>query len=318
MAMQERLAAGPHAALGVATTATVSEIRTAFLELTKTYHPARFGYMSSELQRLSNEVFLSLRAAHDVLARPARAQAASKLDRSGSYLRNDRSGSYPLLPQTLQAPPPTTTQAPQAPQTLQTPQASQVPQAVPVAQRTERSGGVAVPSPHAPAGTATAPHAAGAPPARPTPTPATRSAAPALATSRATPSAGMRAGAMRPASASATPPSAVPALALRPGLARPPSAPPGGARPEERELAAALEQLHRGQWDAARALLSMLAARAPDVPRYRALLAYARGREAQLAQRLDEARVELQHALQIDPELALAKTALAELFTRRK
>jgi hypothetical protein len=297
--MQERLAVGPHAALGVAMTATVSEIRSAFLELTKRYHPARFGYMSSELQKLSNEVFLSLRAAHDVLARPARAQAASKLDRSGSYARSDRSGSFP--------------QVHQAPQVHQNPQSSQ-------SQRSERSGGSPAPVTQPPSGPASASHAAAAPPARATPSPVPRSAAPALAApaNRSTPPAGMRIGAMRPASAGATPPSPLPALAARPGLARPPSTPPGAARPDERELAAALDQLHRGQWDAARALLSMLAARAPEVPRYRALLAYARGREAQLAQRLDEARVELQHALQIDPELALAKTALAELFTRRK
>jgi hypothetical protein len=283
--MQERLASGPHAALGVPSTATVSEIRTAFLELTKTYHPARFGYMSSELQKLSNEVFLSLRAAHDALARPARAAAASKLDRSGVFPqgpRNDRSGVFPQAPQRL-----------------------------------ERSGGVPALA-HTPA-----PHA-GAPPSRLTPSPLPRSSSPSLASdARITPTSGVRIGAMRPASAGATttPPAPLPALATRPGLARPPSIPgsPGGAaRPEERELAAALEQLQRGQWDAARAILSALAARVPDVPRYRALLAYARGREAQLAQRLDEARVELQDALQIDPELQLAKTALAELFTRRK
>jgi hypothetical protein len=76
--------------------------------------------------------------------------------------------------------------------------------------------------------------------------------------------------------------------------------------------------MHRGQWEAARTALAALAAKAPDVPRYRALICYARGREAQLAQRVDEARVELQDALQLDPELQLAKTALAELFTRRK
>src|SRR5262245_18062707 len=68
IAMLERLAGDPHAALGIPLTATASEIRTAFLELTKRYHPARFGYLSSELQRLSNEVFLSLRAAHDAIA----------------------------------------------------------------------------------------------------------------------------------------------------------------------------------------------------------------------------------------------------------
>ena len=47
-------------------------------------------------------------------------------------------------------------------------------------------------------------------------------------------------------------------------------------------------------------------------------MCYARGREAQLDRRLDDARVELQDALDLDPELQLAKTALTELFTRRK
>jgi hypothetical protein len=87
---------------------------------------------------------------------------------------------------------------------------------------------------------------------------------------------------------------------------------------QDRELAAILELMVQGHFAPARLALETLAARAPDVPRYRALIAYSKGREAQLARRIDEARVELQEALQIDPELALAKSALAELFTRRK
>jgi Tfp pilus assembly protein PilF len=79
-----------------------------------------------------------------------------------------------------------------------------------------------------------------------------------------------------------------------------------------------VDLMQRGQWDQARARLDSLIASAPTVARYHAVAAYARGREAQLAQRLDEARVELNRALQIDPDLQLAKTALAELFTRRK
>jgi hypothetical protein len=47
-------------------------------------------------------------------------------------------------------------------------------------------------------------------------------------------------------------------------------------------------------------------------------MSYARGREAQVGGRVDDARVELQDALELDPELQLAKTALTELFTRRK
>jgi len=79
-----------------------------------------------------------------------------------------------------------------------------------------------------------------------------------------------------------------------------------------------IELLGKSQWEAARTILGGLATRSPQVARYRALLAYSRGREAQLEQRIDVARVELEQALQIDPELQLAKTALGELFTRRK
>jgi hypothetical protein len=68
--MMERLADGPYAALGIPTHATDRDIRSAFLQLTKKYHPARFGRLSTETQRMSNEVFLALRAAHDSIAKP--------------------------------------------------------------------------------------------------------------------------------------------------------------------------------------------------------------------------------------------------------
>jgi len=67
--MQQRLSRGPRTALGVDETASVDEVRSAFLQLTKQYHPARFGRLSVEIQRLSNEVFLGLRSAHDTLFR---------------------------------------------------------------------------------------------------------------------------------------------------------------------------------------------------------------------------------------------------------
>ena len=89
-------------------------------------------------------------------------------------------------------------------------------------------------------------------------------------------------------------------------------------RPHDPELAPIHDLMLRGQWEPARAAITVLAAKAPASPKYRALLSYTRGREAQLARRLDEARVELDTALQLDPDLQLAKTALAELFTRRK
>ena len=275
--MQERLAGGPYVALGISPAATPAEIRTAFLQLTKTYHPARFGYMSPELQRLSNEVFLALRAAHDSIARPARAVAAAKADRSGvfpaSTPRSDRSSGTPA----------TATPATPTPTLPSTPPA-------PTAQRSERSDRFPPMTGHAPPG---------APPVS--------SGAVSSVRPTSTPSSGVRIGARPPPG-----PTPAPAMAARPAPAAAPAMGITGVP------AAVVEQLQRGQWDAARAALTALAARNPDTPRYRALIAYARGREAQLAGRLDEARVELQDALQIDPELQLAKTALAELFTRRK
>lgn len=79
-----------------------------------------------------------------------------------------------------------------------------------------------------------------------------------------------------------------------------------------------MEFLAQDRLTDARMKLETLVARQPTVPRYQALIHYAKGREAQLARRIDEARVELMDALQLDPDLQLAKTALGELFTRRK
>ena len=85
-----------------------------------------------------------------------------------------------------------------------------------------------------------------------------------------------------------------------------------------RDEAAVVDLLQRQQWDLARTALHQLSARDPSSKRIRALEAYARGREAQLDRRLDDARVELQDALELDPDLQAAKTALTELFTRRR
>jgi curved DNA-binding protein CbpA len=71
-AMQDRLARDPASALGLVANATAEDVRAAFLQLTKRYHPVRFGRMAPDIQRLSNEVFLALRAAHDALGKAAR------------------------------------------------------------------------------------------------------------------------------------------------------------------------------------------------------------------------------------------------------
>jgi len=96
----------------------------------------------------------------------------------------------------------------------------------------------------------------------------------------------------------------------------PPVAAPLAVTP--RDEVVAVDLLQRQQWDQARSVLHQLSARDPSSKRIRALMCYARGREAQLERRVDDARVELQEALDLDPDLQLAKTALTELFTRRK
>lgn len=247
--MQDRLARDPLAALGIATDATTEDVRAAFLELTKQYHPVRFGRMALDIQRLSNEVFLALRAAHDTVAKAARPRRVSA--------------------------PPATAPALTA-LALPTPGPPQPP-ARPVLQPLPR-------------------------PAR-TPSPGDTGERPQPAIS-VTPSGGVKVSAPRPGQ---------PARA--PGTARPvATAPPATPRDE----AAVLDLLQRQQWDQARSALHQLTARDPTSKRIRALMCYARGREAQLAGQVDDARVELQDALELDPELQIAKTALTELFTRRK
>ena len=249
-----RLGRDPYEALGLVGSPTSLDVRNAFLTLTKTFHPQKFARMAPDIQRLANEVFLALRAAHDSLSRA-----------------NRKSGPLPTIAATRG--------------TQQT--AAVQPSRVPTGQL--------------PAVTR--------PPATPAPSPSGQPTQPAR------PFANPRPG-PRPS------PAPTPAASSQPARPAPPvagsSSPAATAGGVDREVAPILELFKLGQVPAARVALETLVARAPNVPRYQALLHYARGREAQLAKRVDEARVELQDALQIDPDLALAKSALAELFTRRK
>ena len=86
---------------------------------------------------------------------------------------------------------------------------------------------------------------------------------------------------------------------------------------ERAALRESLMLLNEQNWTGARQVLQNLAARVPASKNYRALLGYARGREAQAAGRIDDASLEYQRALQLDPELSLAKAALAEVQRRR-
>ena len=246
--MQDRLARDPSAALGVSATATAEEVRTAFLELTKQYHPVRFGRMAVDVQKLANEVFLALRAAHDALIRAQRRPAGS-----------------------ITRPPALAPVPPAAPGNGRTTQ--------PLPPRPARSA-----SPHD-----SGERAAWQPPATVIPSTGTKLPARQVAVQ---------------------PTSRLPTSGVRPAATAAVAAP--------RDDTAVLDLLQRQQWEQARSALHQLLAREPSSRRLRALMAYARGREAQLDRRVDDARVELQDALDLDPDLQLAKTALTELFTRRK
>jgi len=264
--MQVRLSRDPYEALGIAGGASAPEIRHAFLTLTKQYHPAKFARMATDVQKLANEVFLMLRAAHDNLSRPS--------------VTPKQSGQIPTLRPNMgpraSSPQPTSANGIVATSTVRARSGPQprAPMATPAATATQPIRSMAVPAAAAP-----------------------RPASPAAVVPR-TPS-------------GPTPTVPRPAAPARPAVS-------SAAGNTDRELSAILQLFDVGQITAARVALESLTTRSPAVPRYQSLLHYAKGREAQLAKQIDVARVELQDALQIDPDLQLAKTALAELFTRRK
>ena len=274
--MMELLSSDPYTAMGLIPSATASDIRNAFLTRTKQFHPARFGRMASDIQRLANEVFLSLRAVHESLAKPA-----AKPPRP--------SGPMPSL-----GPRPTGAAGSSAMRPM--------------------TGAVPVQPTRSPSGQAPAIR----PPTGPSPTVGGR---PGTQPFRALDQAATQ---PLPTRSPPAPPATQPMPRSTVGSRS--AGPPGsGPRPQpvvgastERDLAPIYELFAQQQLAAAKVALETLVARTPHSTKYQALLSYAKGRAAQLDKRIDEARVELHEALTLDPDLQLAKTALAELFTRRR
>ena len=250
--MQLRLAQGPQAALGIEAT-TPEAVRAAFLELTKQFHPQKFGRMSPDVQKLSTEVFLGIKSAHDTLMGSAHPR------------RGGRSTGMPPIraeasERTAKPAPSTLTRAPDTDR-RPTPARVKVAEgsASFPAQRHTPPRGIPIVSAPIPA----------------TPVPPTRP----------------------------TPP-------VRPRAAQPAGFDEAGA------LQAALDLLSAKQWGEARQALHALAARVPQSKQYRALLCYARGREAHAARRIDDAVTEYKKALELDPALGEAKQALVQLRRR--
>lgn len=300
--MQRRLSQGAHIALGLQSGQLSAEnVRAAFLQLTKQFHPARFGRLSTETQRLSNEVFLGIKSAHELLVRQAggTVRGARPPHQSGAMRQlvpDETTRPIPIQPRAV------STQQPAASRTMTPTMTPTMPPTMPPTS-----------PPGSPPGGRRATSTSQLPPIAPNPAPPrapaflrpvteppTRGSAPHLAP---------------PPPASFDPATQ---RGVGPWSAEVKPAPAPASPPDERaELQQVMNALTAKHWVQARTLLTGLAARVPSSKQYRALLAYTRGREAQAVGRGEEAVTEFQRALQFDPDLQQAKSALAELLRRR-
>jgi hypothetical protein len=285
--MQARIARGPHVTLGIAEPATPEQVRAAFLELTKRFHPARFGRLAPDVQRMATEVFLGIKGAHDsvlkALGAPTRRGAAFK------------SGSMPQLDD----------HSPTGPLAAVRPGATHPP-AVPIAEpRATGSQRLAIPRTLTP--TQRPPISQPATPRTLTPT-----SRPPQTSAPSAPTPPSPAQAPRPtASRAASPPPADDEFSSE--TVRHFGVPPAAAWSERAAYQDALDLLGARDWAAAKTALNALATRVPQSRPYKALLSYARGRELQAAGKREEAVREYERALQLDPAMPQAKLALAEL-----
>lgn len=331
--MQLRISEGPHSALGIDTAASSEQIRAAFLQLTKQYHPARFGRMSSELQRLSNEIFLGIKGAHDQLQKvvggPSRGGPIAGQTGSIPIVGDAKTPSTDLLRRTgpIQRPsvgttPPTDlargTQRPSTPLSAQRPGSPPPRAGTPQPGTRPSQPLIAQPRTVTPS-EITRPGVL--PPTAPRQTTPVRAQTPPLGVPRpTTPVSAARPTTPRPSTPSNAPPRP---MDFNPGTIRysgvqPAPKPTGAPAFDERQtLRECLMMLNEKNWADARQALHQLAAKVPQSKNYRALLCYARGREAHAAGKPDEAQLEYQRALQLDPDLDLAKQAIAELARRR-
>jgi len=321
--MLMRISQGPYAALSIHESPSAEQVRAAFLDLTKQFHPARYGRMSSDLQKMATEVFLGIKAAHDQLTKAlgstgrrrtssgAPATATSSGTERGVGLAS-RPGTPPTRPSTPLITPSSGTRRPstsvqpatRAPTPAGTPPRAPTPQGTP---------------PRAP----TPP---GSPPSGQIPAvgiPIQRPSQPLITPHepKQTPSHGMPAQ-PRPTSPAQPSRPSTPQRTPAPEIINPPTIRYSGVQPspskaggtdEDAELRQAMNLLSTKDWSGARLAFHALAAKVPQSRHYRALLCYARGRETQAMGRADDAAMEFQRALQLDPDLEIAKDALREL-----
>jgi hypothetical protein len=333
--MQMRISQGPYAALSIAENATAEEVRASFLQLTKQFHPARFGRLAPEIQKLSNEVFLGIKNAHDMLARQLGARRGLPHTSTGTVTTEiTRPSTNPLTAGTQRG---TGLVSRTTTPTLArgTDRASTRPSSPVITQSTARvitaaptQSRAPTPSSPTPAATQPMPHAVrvATPPlgvqTRAPTGPLPRTTTPVDLTGRTPtprPSTLPPQRAMTPPARPGTPqPDAITPPTIRYSGVQPTQALPrvggqGAPFDEQTELRAAMDLLSSKNYPAARQAFHALAAKMPQSRQYRALLCYARGRETAASGRIDDAVLEFQRALQLDSELEIAKQAIREL-----
>lgn len=338
--MQMRISQGPYAALSVGEAATAEQVRAAFLDLTKQFHPARFGRSSPEILRLANEVFLGIKSAHDQLMKnlgaprhmprgssalpvnvlsPSGTQRGTGLAGQASGARGiDRGTDRGFNPGTERNLNPGTERTLNPGTDRGIDRGTDRPLARPStpSMRTPSAG---IPRPPSPSATTTArPQTprlgtppSGERPSTPSPTePADRRGTPIGTPTPSRPTTPLHTSRLGtpPGQRPATPPAD---SGVRFGAG--PTAQRGGVPDEEAQLKQGMDLLSSKDWSGARLAFHALAARVPQARNYRALLCYARGRETAATGRIDDAVMEFQRALQLDPDLEIAKAAIREV-----
>lgn len=311
LAMQNRLQADPRLALGLTPTANSADVRTAFLTLTKQYHPVKFARCDAAVQRLANEVFLLLREAHDVVTKGTRTAAGtSRTNAVGAASTTGPLRTIATTRTTGPTPVVGRTPSPQPATVLRTvgPTAS--------ANSASNAAGSAAFAAVKPA--AAAPASANKPLSAAAPASASKplSAAAAPASASKPP----------PAAAAPRPPTtATPVASAKPAVPAPASvsfrsAPPLAASPispttvDETELfTKGKELLRQKNWNEARDVFVALTRHNNGESAYKAMLALARGRIDQASGNLDGARTQFSLALQLEPAFSAAATALDEI-----
>jgi tetratricopeptide (TPR) repeat protein len=327
----ERLDAAPFAFLGLGADPTPAQARSAYLGLTKQYHPTKFARFSPDTVRLANEVFLALKRVYESLERGARAPAA----------RPAGSGSQPLS-SVPRAPSPAAGAA-QRPAVGPRRAAVHLRPTEPPATQPTAATSTRIPAVSARIPAVSARMRAADAPASPAPATTTR-------IPQTSPFVRIEGGAGRPATPPVsqpiprvdaaslrrnTPMRGVPQTGRTPRIDRPERPADGtGAEAARNGIPASsatriprlttgtdedatfeqgLELLRRRLWVDAERIFAQLAITVPTEKRYRAHRHYARGRIAQDLGRHDDARSEWQRAIGLEPAFMAARSALEQL-----